>query len=192
MHSQHTTVLALAAAVFVRSTIALTQPPHYSVSYVDTTGDLQSQAMSRNGLVTVMLNNSGSWGAFLWQSGTLTTYPAPPNAYASGYGVNDSGIIVGEQSAAGIDVPFIADPTNGLRTFSPLGGQLGIAYDINNAGVVVGGANTAAPGGCQAFRWHDGQGIGRELPSSSMGNTRQRIYTGLEAWTLGFLSRFHR
>ena len=89
--------------------------------------------------------------AFQWQNGTGTTNLGGTASAAS---INDSGQIVGEARVA--NYPHAVLWQNGvLSDLGTFGGPLSRALDINNAGVIVGTAQTADSNG-KAFRWENG------------------------------------
>jgi len=101
--------------------------------------------------------------AWAWQAGEFTELPPlTPGAWATAYGINDAGQIVGSSQTGEVtqdgfpiwhavlwqDVAIVD-----LGTF---GGTDGVAYGINNRGQVVGQAWTQT-GAQRAFLWEDGQ-----------------------------------
>jgi hypothetical protein len=100
--------------------------------------------------------------AFSWQNGVMTNLGALPNAttnrFARGFGVNDSGVVVGEFNNS-TSRAFVYDPAVGSMAGLPrLAGDNdnGVAEDINNAGVIVGISSTNNGGTfvSRATRWN--------------------------------------
>ncbi|MEZ6234577.1 MAG: hypothetical protein R3B68_10345 [Phycisphaerales bacterium] len=85
-----------------------------------------------------------------------TRIPNPVGQAAFAWGINNSGVAVGEIGSQGATpMIFHADATT--TAFSPFGGDFGIAYAINDDGWIVGSQNSVAePGIFRAFQWRDG------------------------------------
>lgn len=89
---------------------------------------------------------------FLWTgTGGVQTYPeivtVPVRRFAEPNGVNDSGIAAGwiSEQAYGLQpLPVRWSGTNGATLPLPDGVSVGQAYDINNAGTIVGAINAAS------------------------------------------------
>lgn len=75
----------------------------------------------------------GTQHAFLWHDGVLTLLPTPGD-FSDGMGVNNSGDVVG----AVIGATEHASLWTGGAVVDISGGNLTIAFDINNSGVIVG------------------------------------------------------
>ena len=79
--------------------------------------------------------------AFLWAAPTgmrdLGTFPG--GDYSEGFGVNDSGTVVGDSNTRDTMLAFVWNALDGMRELSPLPGDSSSrAFAINNSGQIVG------------------------------------------------------
>jgi probable HAF family extracellular repeat protein len=127
----------------------------YTVTDLGALGTTSSYAfgMSSNGLVTGNYGN-GSNKAFLYANGTMSDLGTVAGGTTSyGYGVNNSGQVVGYASVAGSDRAFLY--TNGTMTnLGANGGTSSQARGINDAGQVAGFLVTG--GKYRAFLYQNG------------------------------------
>lgn len=156
----------------VSASVAVADPPHYMLTVIGPPRGAQTFArgISRGGLLAGNIQHDATTSAFSWYGGAAQQIALSPTW---GYGINDSGLFVGEYDDSGYARPFIADGT-GAHTFSPLGGDSGIAYGINNAGVVVGSAQDTS-GRYLPFRWSGGIGEALPLPAGAAGGIAMSI-----------------
>lgn len=100
----------------------------------------------------------GAYNAFIYQNNTLTNIGnlvSGNGATADGYGINNSGVIVGRAyNDAGQHLPFIKE-SGGMQPLSTLPSGKGAANAINSSGVIAGWSDDAA-GKRQATRWTGG------------------------------------
>jgi uncharacterized membrane protein len=101
--------------------------------------------INNNGLIVggaIDLNSRLSPAGVEWNNGTVSTLPTP-NGFKSSYAtaVNDNGVIVGVATDTSDQLEPIAWE-NGLPVLLETKGFGGFAYDINNAGDIVGYVNT--------------------------------------------------
>jgi uncharacterized membrane protein len=148
--------LALAFGI-AASTGCLAQPPRYRATFIPSADPLIPYAMSRSGVVAGT-RMGGNADAFAWQE-QLQIYSAPVSSDGAWtFGANDFGWVVGYVDQGALPRPFIADPQNGLRTFEPLGSPDGVAWSVNNNGVVVGTARNGVGGHWAPFIWSSSSG----------------------------------
>jgi len=95
--------------------------------------------------------------AFSWSNGVMTNLGALPgattNRFARGFGINDSGVVVGEFNNDASRA-FVFDPVVGSMVgLTRLAGDndRGVAEDVNNAGVIVGISSNGTTS--RATRW---------------------------------------
>ncbi len=165
--------LAGAAALGIAGSLAGAAPQYTAtiLPQIDTTNDEFSLtytspfALNNLGQVT---GDLGDGMGFLWSPGTgwSNLLPAFGDAYgrAVGTGINDHGWVVGSANPAGGfgAVPFVFDSAGNVVVLPTLGAGLSAgASDINNAGMIVGSAETAAGGTfggpTAAVYWQNGQ-----------------------------------
>lgn len=104
-------------------------------------------------------NDQDSDTSVIWEDGTgmraLSTGP-----HSAALRINDAGEAVGiAENAAGNAYAFIWDATNGTRSLGNLGGDFGVARDINNAGQVVGQSVVSGWSYSSAFIWSTATGM---------------------------------
>ncbi len=88
--------------------------------------------------------------------GAITILPALPGGGNSAFALNDAGVVVGHSWNEDIPAGHAFAWQNGLMTdLGTFGGVESEAYGINNAGQIVGRAETAS-GNLHAFRWQNG------------------------------------
>lgn len=99
-----------------------------------------AQAMNDNGQVVVNTTDGLTSHAFLWERGQITNLGSLGGSDTYVWGINASGIVVGEsQDAKGVHYPFIWK--DGAMTGLIEAGDKprpGVAYAVNDAGRVVG------------------------------------------------------
>jgi probable HAF family extracellular repeat protein len=119
--------------------------PDYSVSF--------GEAINNNGQVagvatTGILYSGGSW--------TSLGDFAGGQGFGAAYGINDSGVVVGEAQING-SYPQAFSYSNGtLTNLGSLGGNYSTAYGINSSGVVVGSAYLSGNSTSKAFEYSSG------------------------------------
>jgi probable HAF family extracellular repeat protein len=99
--------------------------------------------------------------AFVWtQTGPIVELPAPGSTASSAMAINDAGVIVGlVWTAIGGDraVRWLPPSTSGgTYTMQDLGLASSLAYDINNAGEIVGNYLPSSSSYSRAFYWNNG------------------------------------
>jgi probable HAF family extracellular repeat protein len=126
----------------------------YTVSEIATLGGSSNaaQAISKNGQVTGYSWTTGDANnhAFRYTKGNLIDLSDLGGGYSSGYGINNSGWVVGESENATTDRAFLytGAPMTDLGTF---GGSYSVAWGINDHGQVVGEAELAGDLTVHAF-----------------------------------------
>ncbi|WP_083682660.1 DUF3466 family protein [Archangium sp. Cb G35] len=119
-----------------------------------------AQALNDEGAVVGNVRSAVAGGtpppliAYHWSGGTLTELGTLPgsNAFSRAYGINAHGVVVGESDN---NVPRAFRWEAGVLTeLGTLGGTSSVATDINDSGVIVGGASTGTSS--RAFRWENG------------------------------------
>src|SRR5688572_17150416 len=100
-------------------------------------GAERSRAIAVNDLGEVVVVDDETGAAFLW-SAASGFQPIP---IESPRAVNNQSQVVGTNGQYGESVPLLWSPSGGLQSLAlPAGYAHAVAYDINNAGVIVGGA----------------------------------------------------
>lgn len=119
--------------------------------------DSGARAISSNGFVTGLSSlDNGTTHAFLFDGAVMRELGAPNGGDSVGLGVNAQQQVAGYfTDAAGNDRPFLTSGAT-LRDLGTLGGSYGQAHAINDAGVVVGGADTGQGSGPHAFLYSAG------------------------------------
>lgn len=101
---------------------------------------------------------NGQLHAFVWTNGNLVDLGTLPGAtWASAYGINSSGQVVGTSSGGGRSAAFVSNGNTLTRVAGSLGGANSYGIAINDNGVVVGNAQNAQ-GYLNAFE-STGQGM---------------------------------
>ncbi|MBN1341668.1 MAG: DUF3466 family protein [Phycisphaerae bacterium] len=120
--------------------------------------------------------SSGYSEAFLYTSGSITTLGILPTGQGSeGWGVNDSGKVVGKskyQSGAFQRNHAVLWAGGTMTDLGVLGGLYSWAYDINNSDQIVGDSTTPTPGETHAFL-HSG---GSMTDLGTLGGTNSNAY----------------
>jgi len=97
--------------------------------------------------------------AYTWLSGELNVAQdgnTDPAYMSEGFDINDSGLVVGQMGRSNNIRPFKwSSPNGSLEDLGTLGGSQGVARSVNNAGVVVGWANTTE-GATHGFIYENG------------------------------------
>ena len=108
-----------------------------TVRRIDPPGAERSRAIAVNDLGEVVVVDDETGAAFLW-SAASGFQPIP---IESPRAVNNQSQVVGTNGQYGESVPLLWSPSGGLQSLAlPAGYAHAVAYDINNAGVIVGGA----------------------------------------------------
>jgi probable HAF family extracellular repeat protein len=96
--------------------------------------------------------------AFLWENGVMTDLHAVILTGEGGgaRGINSDGIIVGWDATTTEAHGFLIDNSS-VTTIGTLGGDVSVAYDVNDHGHVVGTSNRAPGPPFYAFLWKDGE-----------------------------------
>src|SRR5579859_355905 len=109
-------------------------------------------AINNNGWITGQSFTSENQNGVIWINGTPARLPVPSN-FVYPDGINSSGSVVGTYRSGNITRAFLVPYGAGSATLlGTLGGSTSQAYAINDAGVVVGSADTAN-GNSRAFTW---------------------------------------
>ncbi|HEX5075458.1 MAG TPA: PKD domain-containing protein [Gemmatimonadaceae bacterium] len=163
---------------------AMLYTPGVGVQDLGTLGGTKSAAFAINEqgqVVGYSTTATGARHAFLWTPGAgMRDLGVLADGLGSvARGINDRGEVVGESTLPIPAIPrnpethaFLWTPTSGMQDLGALGGELtsSVAYDINNAGQVVGRSYSADriippdPGSdleyySRAFLWAPGQGM---------------------------------
>lgn len=127
---------------------AQAQLPPYRFIDLGTLGGTSSFALDVNDRRQVTGNSQTPVGnpaprlnAFLWENGVMTNLGVLPgsNNFSRGYGINNSGVVVGESDN---NRPRAFRYESGVMTdIGTLGGASAVAHDINDAGTIVGAAS---------------------------------------------------
>ncbi len=126
------------------------------------------KAKNANGNATTAVNNSSqtlanagttvSPNISVWNRVTGFNYLAFNSANSAGSAINDSGVVAGAGTVAGLAQAFIWQPGTGTQFIGSLGSGLSVATGINNSGAVVGlSYNTANLQ--HAFLWTQTSGM---------------------------------
>ena len=132
----------------------------------------------------------GSPDGFLYARGHITTYAPPGASITFGYGINDSGQIVGDYLDSTGFHPFL--DTRGVLTNIEVPGEFPFVYGINNLGQIIGDFCDST--GCPGFLDTKGSFTTIDVPGSSFTapygiNDRGQI-VGVFADSTGLLSAF--
>jgi len=138
--------LALSPAL---ASAAWAQAPQYVITDVGVTApNTRSQAngISRDGTYVIGRNldiNTDAWPAYIWTAtaGQVTMPGLPGHDYVWGYGVNNSGIGVGQASVTanrGGALPVVWENGVARQLAMPAGQNVGRAYGLNDTGLAVG------------------------------------------------------
>jgi probable HAF family extracellular repeat protein len=111
----------------------------------------------------VIVGGSGStstgtyFRAVRWTNGVIQDLGAlPGDARSYAYAINSLGQVVGSGYARNHFHERAFLYTTSMTDLGTLGGSASVAYDINDAGVVVGQADPSGDTGAHAFRWSNG------------------------------------
>jgi probable HAF family extracellular repeat protein len=177
------------AAIFSNGTVQDLGAPGPSAGY----------AINASGQVAGFFSISlGHDHAFLYSNGQMKDLGALSGGHSDAYGLNDAGQVVGASLVAGAG----GEP-NGWRAFEysggtmselAVGGDFSIAWDINNAGLVVGEWSSSGEHGTHAFVYKDGMAqdlgnLGGDSAYALSINDRGDI-VGYSATGLGMLHGF--
>ncbi len=137
-----------------------------ALDYLGTPGGIDSmgsigRAINANGNVAGALAiGPGQSHAFVYENGQMRGLGAFSGGRSDAYGLNDAGTVVGTSLVTGVG----GQPntwrafaySGGALTELDLGGTYSIAWDINNAGQIVGEWGPSIDGGSHAFVFKDG------------------------------------
>lgn len=114
----------------------------YTITDLGTLSGGTSAASDINANGQIVGRSDGS--AFLWSAGTMH-YLGNLGGGSSAYAINDNGRIVGVSSLPYGNGTYAVEYTGGGNVTKLWGGISPAAYDINNAGQIVGTKNTSGP-----------------------------------------------
>jgi probable HAF family extracellular repeat protein len=117
----------------------------------DSATDAFALGINAAGTAVGAANIDGRSVPILWSQAAISRLPMPPGESGEARKINDKGLIVGRGANRGLLW------TNGELTLlpNPIGAARSDAYDINNAGVIVGDSLTTTAG-MRAVRWAQG------------------------------------
>lgn len=117
--------------------------------FINAVGQVAGTALNAAGLPVSWVWTPGVGGVTFGEGGTGTQVTA----------INDRGLVVGIDTATGVNFGYTWTQETGLRFLGNfVGGLNSVPYAVNNRGQVVGGAPTI-PGGQHAFVWTRAEGM---------------------------------
>jgi probable HAF family extracellular repeat protein len=124
-------------------------------------GPSAGYAINASGQVAGFLSiGPGHDHAFLYANGQLRDLGALSGGHSDAYGINDAGQVVGASLVAGVggapNTWRAFEYSEGTMKELGIGGDFSIAWDINNAGLVVGEWSFSGEHGSHAFVYKDG------------------------------------
>jgi len=113
-----------------------------------------SNAVVSNGYKMASDGSQTDYGAYVLSGGVTRLLPLSGDVGAEGYGINDSGWVVG-RSNGGVGSPVIWMNGVNATNLGTLGGTDGYAFAVNNNGQAVGYSSDSS-GRRHAFFWQNG------------------------------------
>jgi probable HAF family extracellular repeat protein len=105
-------------------------------------------------------NAAGVSTGYVLSNGQFTSFDYPGASFTGAAGIMPNGDIAGRCTVSGVNHGFLLKrgrhPRYKVTDLGTLGGNASIAYGINNAGAISGGANVAS-GDQHPFLWRDGR-----------------------------------
>lgn len=160
----HKNVLfASAAALACAAAGAVAQPWEYAVIEIDDLGYGSSgRAINDLGWITGTADNGFDLRAYLWaEPGPMLDLGSLPggSGRSRGWGINNLGWVAGESSNSEDRTVPVLWRDGKITEIDGPGSFVGMGYDVNDAGIVVGPASWELSGGNRkwiGFRWHNG------------------------------------
>lgn len=135
--------ISLIRASLMTCYMLVVQDTAYAQAYIATQGDFRFYQATAFNIHGQVISNGWEWyhGVRLWDSNggvlELPKLPSTQNYLSWGYGINDSGVVVGFNRASNAFIPFSWSQASGLQDLSStIGGCVPVS--INNHGQIIG------------------------------------------------------